>query len=162
MTHSPHRPLLSDLLRVIGIGQTQEYAGLRLSLLALEVYADGCILIVLLQRTQPVQAPDDEDYQRRFPILGQVAVTMTDDCGGEYTGAMAERGSSSQPGFWKGRGQFSCTPTLDPAAQELRIDIPTVTWQYMEEIEQGEMRYVPGETIYGPWSFTIQIPAAEP
>ena len=31
-----------------------------------------------------------------------------------------------------------------------------------KEIEQGEMRYVPGETIYGPWSFTIQIPAAEP
>ncbi|HKT37479.1 MAG TPA: hypothetical protein VJR48_03850, partial [Ktedonobacterales bacterium] len=132
MTHLPHRPLLSDLLRVIGIGQTQEYEGLRLSLLALEVYADGCILTVLLQRDQPIQEHDDEDIHRRIPILGEVAVTMADDCGGEYTGAMAERGSSSQPGFWKGRGQFPCTPTLDPAAQELRIEIPAVTWQYME------------------------------
>lgn len=160
MTHPLHRPLLSDLLRVIGIGLTQEYEGLKLSLLALEVYADGCILTILLQRDQPIREHDDGDIHRRIPILGQVAVTMTDDCGGEYTGAMGERGSSSGPGFWKGRSQFICMPTLDPAARELHIEIPTVTWQYMEETEQEDIRKVPGETIYGPWNFTIQLPAA--
>ena len=51
----PSRILLRDLLRVIAIGQSQEHKGLRISLLALEVYADGSILTILSSALKPSQ-----------------------------------------------------------------------------------------------------------
>ena len=155
----PSRILLRDLLRVIAIGQSQEHEKLRLSPLALEVYADGCNLTILFQIAQPMPTLDNQ--HPRIRTLDRVEVTMTDGRSTEYTGLLGERGSSSSPDFWQGRGHWVCTPTLNPVAHRLRIEIPIVQWLYMEETEQGNMRRVPGETTHGPWNFSVQIPAAE-
>jgi hypothetical protein len=147
-------PQLRDLLRVIPIGQTQEHEGLTLTPLALEVYTDGCLLTVLLQRAQSVSLP-----LGRFARIKQVDVTMTDDRGGVYMGQMHGHSGSSLPGFWQGRSQCACTPTLDPESRALHIEIPSVHWDYMEETEQGDLGRIPGEITNGPWIFFIQLPA---
>ena len=45
---------LRELLRVIAIDQSQEHEGLKISLLALDVYDDGCQLKLLLRRAEAV------------------------------------------------------------------------------------------------------------
>lgn len=147
----PSRPQLRDLLRVIAVGQSQKHDGLVLTLLALEVYTDGCLLTVLLQRARSVQEPADQ-----FARMETVEVTMMDDQGGAYTGELHGHSGSSWADFWQGRGQCICRPTLDPQARALRIEIPSIGWTYWKETEQGEMRTVPGELTKGPWIFSIQ------
>jgi len=149
----PTYPECRDLVRVIAIGQSQQHEELVLSLLALEVYADGCLLTTLLQRARAEPMPHD-----RLARLGQVTVTMTDDRGGVYTGELYVGSSSSVPEFWQGRAQCACTPTLDPAARALRIEIPAVQWSYLDETEPGDLRWLPEEIMPGPWIYSVRFP----
>jgi hypothetical protein len=152
-------PLLRDLARVIPIGERQQHEGLTLTALALEVYADGCLLTVLLQRSLIDSTPPDQ--VPRFGIFGNVTVTMTDDRGGVYTGFLHGSSGSAVADFWEWRAQFACTPTLDPAARALRIEIPAVQWSYREHTEQGDLLRVMDEMMPGPWIFSVRLPAVE-
>lgn len=148
----PTYPQLRDLLHVIAIDQSQEHEGLRISLLALEVFADGCKLTILLQRAQAVPVSHEQ--------LQHADVNITDDHDGVYAGDMSDLHGSFGPDFWEYRVTYSFMPTLDPAAHELRIEVPAVQvgalgWPRAHRDPQS-----PGETMHGPWSFSIQIPAA--
>ena len=105
--------------------------------------------------------PTLDDQYRGIRTLEHVEVTMTDDRDGVYTGRLNGHSASSSEDFWQGRGNWVCTPTLNPAAHQLHIEIRTVQWLYLEDTEQGKRRRVPGETMHGPWNFSPQIPAAE-
>jgi len=122
---------------------------------ALEVYADGCLLTLLLQRARA--QPDPRDQVAR---LGQITVTMTDDHDHVYPGRLHGSSGFYQPGLWEERSQCAFTPTLDPAARTLRIEIAAIEWTYAEETAQGERRSMPGEVAHGPWAFSVQLPAA--
>lgn len=151
MTQPPTYPQLRDLLRVIAIDQSQEHGGLKLSLLALEVYEDGCTLTLLLQRAQAIPV----SYER----LQHADVNITDDRGALYVGDLSNLHGSFGPDFWQYRATCAFTPTLDPAARELRIEIPSAQVGGLGWLRAHRDAQSPGETTYGPWNFAIQLPA---
>ena len=152
--HRPTPPLLRNVLRVIPINQSQEHEGLTLTAVALEVYADGCLLRSLLQRV--CAEPDPRD---QFARLGDITVTMTDDHENRYAGQLLGSSGSYRPGYWEERARCEFTPTLDPAARALRIEIAAIQWTYAEETAQGELHRVPGESRHAPWIFSVELPA---
>lgn len=151
----PSSPLeMSNLRRVIPIAQTQGRDEVLITLLALEVYANGCVLTSLLRI-----APGTTGIQERFGHPSFTPV-MTDDLGNSYAGATRAVRMQSGSDFWEGRAECICLPMLDPRARELHIEIPELAWDRAEWSEQGLTGYVPGETTPGPWQFRILIDPA--
>lgn len=148
------RPQLRDLLRVIAIGQSQEHEGLKITALALELYSDGSLLTILLQRAQPFPMP-----AYHYARLGQVGVTLKDDRGSVYSGQLHEHSGSSSQDFWEGRCQCAFTPILATEARTLQIEISAIHWIYMEETDQGILHKESGDVTTGPWVFSVQVPA---
>lgn len=145
---------LRELLRVIAIDQSQEHDGLSISLLTLDVYDDGCQLKLLLRRAEAVPVSQQQ--------LQHADVNIVDDRGAMYVGAMSDLDGRFGPDFWQDSNIYTFMPTLDPTARELRIEIASVQtgalgWAWTHRDPQSS-----GVTTYGPWRFTIQIPAAEP
>jgi hypothetical protein len=147
-------PLFRDLLSVVPIAEHQEHEGVTLTAVALEVYTDGSLLTLLLQR-----APAAPDLREQFARLGEITVTMTDDHDNVYAGQLHGSSGSYRPGLWEERARCAFTSTLNPAARALRIEIADIRWHYAEETEQGEPRRVPGEVRNGPWIFSVRLPA---
>lgn len=152
MTQPPTYPQLRVLLRVIAINQSQEHEGLKLSLLALEVYEDGCKLMLLLQRAQAVPVSHEQ--------LQHVDIDITDDRGTKYVGDLGVLHGSFGPDFWHYRVTCTFMPTLNPAPHVLRIGIPSVQVDALGWVLAHRDAQSPGETKYGPWNFSIQLPAA--
>ncbi|HEX5548798.1 MAG TPA: hypothetical protein VFX24_15420 [Ktedonobacterales bacterium] len=143
---------LRELLRVIAIGQTQEHKGLRISLLTLDIYDDGCQLKLLLLRDEAVPVSHQQ--------LQHADVNVTDDRGAVYVGAMSVLDGRFGLDFWQYRNTYTFMPTLDPAARELRIEIPAVQTGALGWANAHRDAQSPGETTHGPWSFIVQLPAA--
>src|SRR6185312_12791880 len=99
---------LRDLLRVIAIDQSQEREGLKISLLALEVYADGCKLKLLLRRAEALPVSQQQ--------LQHADVNITDDRGAVYGGDVSDFEGRFTPDSWQYHVTFAFMPTLDPAA----------------------------------------------
>jgi hypothetical protein len=159
--HGPTPPLFPappfrDLLRVIAIAERQEHEDVTLTAVALEVYADGCLLTLLLQRTRAEPDPRDP-----FARLGDITVTMMDDHDHVYAGQVQGSSGGARLGFWDGRAQCAFTPTLDPAAAAVRIEMAAIQWTYALETAQGEHQWVQGDVTPGPWIFSVSLPAAE-
>jgi Clp amino terminal domain, pathogenicity island component len=148
-------PPFHDLLRVIAIAERQQHEDVTLTAVALEVYADGCLLTLLLRRVRAEPDPRDP-----FARLGQITVTMTDDHDHGYAGHVQGSNGGARPGFWDGRAQCAFTPTLDPAAGAVRIEITAIQWTYALETAQGEHQWVQGDVTPGPWIFSVRLPAA--
>ncbi|HEY1388457.1 MAG TPA: hypothetical protein VGF38_07925 [Ktedonobacterales bacterium] len=144
---------LHELLRVIAIDQSQEHDGLKISLLILDVYDDSCQLKLLLRRAEAVPVP----HQR----LQHADVSVTDDRGAVYVGDMSVLDGRFGPDFWQHSNRYTFVPTLDPAARELRIEIPSVQTGALGWTRAHIDARSPGVTTHGPWGFTIQLPAAE-
>lgn len=149
----PTYPELRDLIRVIAIDQSQEHGGLKIFLLALEVYADGCNLKLLLQRAEAVPVSQER--------LQHADVNVTDEHGAVYVGAVSDFHGSFTADSWQYQVTFAFTPTLDPAARELRIEVPAVQTGALGWARAHRDARSPGETTPGPWNFTVQIPAVE-
>jgi hypothetical protein len=146
------RPQLRDLQRVIAIGQSQEREGLKITALALEVYADGCLLTVSLLHTPTVSNPDGSIAHPEM-----FEVSMKDDLGNLYSGQVRGLKAWTESDFWQGRGECLCAPALVPDAHELHIEILNVQWMRWEETDQWTTRVVPDETTYGPWGFFVRF-----
>jgi hypothetical protein len=147
-------PPFHDLVRVIPIAERQEHEEVTLTAVALEVYADGCLLTLLLQRARAEPDPRDP-----FARLGDATVTMTDDQDHVYAGQVHGSSAVSRLGFWDGRAQCAFVPTLDPAAGTVRIEIAAIQWTYALETAQGEQHWVHGDVTPGPWIFSVRLPA---
>jgi len=151
-----NHPNLRELVRVVGIGQSQERSGLLVSLLSLEVYKDGCLLLVLMQSHHSKFPPPAQMSEfANFPVL------VTDDRGGQYTVPPVLSGQLIEPGYREVRGQWLWTPPLDPEARTVRVEIPAVAWQLWIVDETRQMQVVPGDHIAGPWIFTFGVSAAQ-
>lgn len=149
----PTYPELRDLLRVIAIDQSQEHDGLKISLLALEVYDDGCKLKLLLGRAEALPVSQQQ--------LQHVDINITDDHGAVYGGDASDLDGRFKPDSWQYRVTFAFMPTLDPAARELRIEVPFVQTGALGWERGHRDAQLPGETAHGPWNFTVQLPAVE-
>src|SRR6185437_15151444 len=93
---------LRELLRVIAIDQEQEHDGLKISLLALDVYDDGCQLKLLLRRAEAVPV----SYQQ----LQHADVNIVDDRGAVYAGDMSDLDGRFGPEFWQYRNTYTFMP----------------------------------------------------
>jgi hypothetical protein len=143
---------LRELLRVIAIDQSHEYDGLRISLLTLDVYDDACQLKLLLRRAEAVPVSQER--------LQHVDVNITDNRGAAYVGDMSDLEGRFGPDFWQYRNTCTFVPTLDPAAHELRIEIPAMQTGALGWARALIDPQSPSITTHGPWSFAIQLPAA--
>jgi hypothetical protein len=152
VTQRPTYAQLRELLRVIAIDQSQEHEGLMISLLTLDVYDDGCQLKLLLRRDHALPVSQQQ--------LQHADVNITDDRGAVYVGDMSVLDGRFGPEYWQYTNTYTFMPTLDPAAHELRIEIPSVQTGALGWAETIRDPQSPGVTTHGPWSFTIQLPAA--
>lgn len=150
------RPQLRQLKRVIPIAQSQQHDEILVTLLALEVYADGCVITTLLQAI-----PEPGIPLNRFGVAW-FTVTFRDDLGTSYSGTLCGSSSSSRGGCWQGRAACECTPTLDPGARKIWIDIAALRWERWQGELDGEGGLTPGETTLGPWRFTVAVTDISP
>src|SRR5262249_42555067 len=151
-----NRPNLRELVRVVGIGQSREHNGLLISLLSLEVYKDGCLLLVLMQSNRPEFPPPGQ-----LPELVNFPVPVTDDRGGQYTVLPVLSSELTEPGYSEMRGQWLWTRPLDHDARTVQIEIPAVVWELRLMDETHQMQVVPGGHIPGPRVFTFGVSAAQ-
>ena len=154
------RPNLRELVRVVGIGQSQEHNGLFVSLLSLEVYKDGCLLLVLMQ-SHPAEFP----AMVEMPEFTDFPVLVSDDRGGQYTVRPSIGGQLQEPGYREVRASWLWTAPLDAEAHTVRIEIPAVVWQLTimddtdtdTDADTRQWQVVPGDHIPGPWVFTFAV-----
>lgn len=142
---------MSDLLRVIPIAQTQQRGEVLITLLALEVYANGCVMTSLLRI-----APGTVGIHERFGYPS-FKLVLQDDRGTSYASTPQGASGYNASDFWQGRAECSFLPTLDPLARELAIEIPELVWQRAAWSEEGLTGHIPGETTPGPWIFRVAI-----
>lgn len=147
--------LWREVQRVIPVAQTQQQGEVEITMLAIEVYADGCVLTTSLR-----VVPGTPGIPERFAHM-EFMVTMADDRGGSYAGQVDAMRTQSGPDFWQGRAECAVTPALAPNARELRIEIPELRWRRQETTENGVTQMVPGEITPGPWRFTVRFPPAQ-
>lgn len=149
----PQEPRFDELVRVIPIAQTQREDKVAVTLPELEVYADGCLLTILVQIMS--YTPHSGELSSE---LSWFTFTMTDDRGTSYTGTLHAIRSRTIGDLWQGRGECWCVPTLQPAARTLRIAIPELRWERREYLPEGGVKRVPSETTYGPQIFSVNLP----
>ena len=139
-------PALRELLRVVPIAQAQRHGDVEAIALALEVYADGFVVTVLLQAVgQPGLTQGSPD----------LPLTATDDRGGHYTSRMHGGSGGGGPQRWQWRLARSFTPVLDPAARELRLEAAEFHWL---RPDPAQRTLTPAERVPGPWTFTVALP----
>jgi hypothetical protein len=147
-----NRPNLRELVRVLGIGQSQEHNGLLVSLLSLEVYKDGCLLLVLMQ-SHPAEFP----ASGHMPEFADFPVLAGDDRGGQYRVHPSLDGQLTEPDYREVRASWLWESPLDPEARSVRIEIPAVVWQIRIMDGTRQMQMVPGDQVQGPWVFTFEV-----
>ncbi len=96
----------SPLVRVIGIGQQAEDAGIRVELIAMEIRELGAILYW-------------KAYTFEEGLLGEPVVTMSDDRGRSYTSLPMGGGG----GGYRWKGETGIQPAPDTEARMLQVSI---------------------------------------
>lgn len=145
-------PFYHRLLSVIPILRAHRHGAFELTVVSLEVYSDSVLLVLWVQAIPKV--PDGAVVQP----LAWVTITLADDQGTQYTGGQVVSTTNTGPGYYHGRVEYQFSPTLNPAAHELRVSVPELRWEYHEMDEAGQpVRRVWGEEE-PPWAFTLQLP----
>ena len=143
-------PTLETFVRVVAIGQTRRHTDLALTLLSTELYTDGFLLHMLLLLDKERPLPPSRGRHTPSPVdVPRPTFVVSDDRGNEY---------SVWPSAWSGvrrkwRIVTQYSPALDPAARELRVAIPTLRW---EGIDQQPSRST-AEVQPGSWRFVIPL-----
>ncbi len=140
-------PALRQLVRVLPIAQVQRHGNVEAIALALEVYADGFVVTLLLQAT------GEAEFRQGSPDL---PLTATDDRGGRYTSRMHGGSGGGHPQHWQWRLTRSFTPALDPAARELRLEAAEFHWL---RPDPAQRTLTPASAVPGPWTFTVALPS---
>ncbi len=96
-------PRLHQLVHVVPIGQTQEYGGVAVLALTLEVYEAGFVATFQIQSLGSGPDLGDADDAERSPRL---ALTATDGRGGHYTSQPYEGRGFGQGRDWQWRGAY--------------------------------------------------------
>ncbi len=128
------RPEIRELLTVIPIAQTQTAAGIDVTLLSLESYRSG--FIVLGQHSAKYGEHGPDNIWHAIPVI-----TAVDDLGNDYQ-------------WWPtggNRNRFECqfAPALDPNARELTLTITVIRWTFFQEHRH--------QMDEGPWVFHVSL-----
>lgn len=154
-------PFYHRLLRVIPIQRSHREGIFELTVVALEVYDESCLLSCW------IQAVSDDPERRLIQPLEWISLSLSDDQGTVYSigqGNSSGRRLSSTAvgaGYFTGRIQCELTPTLNPEARALNITVAELLWEHVENDQRDRQ---PVDEIVGaegiPWSFTVDLPAS--
>lgn len=145
-------PFVHRLLRVIPIAQTYREGAFELTVVSLEVYEDSCLMPLWVQAV-----PKDVDIKFIQPQT-HLTVQIRDDLGTVYVGESGLRTGGIGAGYYYQRAEYRFSPTLNPAAQALHVDVPELRWEYFEQVHRNPG---PGKRLWGDvdatWSFTVSL-----
>ncbi len=145
------QPKHTELVRVIPVAQRQIHQNTELLLLSLEVYTDGFILQGRLRRKTELPLPPTQ-----YCMPAHLHMIMaSDDLGTQFHGL--PQGGGGSEGIWRFSHAF--TPQLDPAARELRLELPELRWHIHDRADHKQPPQQ--EVVPGPWTFTIPLTAGE-
>ncbi len=146
-------PFVHRLLRVIPLAQTYRKGAFELTVVSLEVYEDSCLMPLWVQAV-----PKDVDIKFIQPQT-HLTVQIRDDLGTVYVGESGPRTGGIGAGYYYQRAEYRFSPTLNPAAQALHVDVPELRWEYFEQDHRNPI--VPGKRLWGDvdatWSFTVLL-----
>lgn len=153
-------PFYHRLLRVIPIQRSHREGIFELTVVALEVYDESCLMSCW------IQAVSDDPERRWIQPLAWITFSLSDDQGTVYSNGQGHsrgyRLSSTAlgAGYYHGRIEYDFTPTLNPKARALNITVSEMLWEHVENVQRGRQ---PIDEIVGaegiPWSFTVDLPA---
>lgn len=136
---------LTDLRRVIAVADTREEGPLRLTLLSLELYADGVVAQFLV-----VQEREPAEHRHGLPDL---TATARDDLGTLYNDRpYGGSGSVTPAGSAQWRMAHAFSPAVPSAAKELLIRVDGVAW-----LEHSDNALVETSRTGGPWEYTVKL-----
>lgn len=154
-------PFYHRLLRVIPIERSHREGSFELTVVALEVYDESCLMSCW------IQAVSDDPERRLIQPLAWVTFALSDDQGTVYSnGEGHSRGyrlstTANGAGYYLGRIVYDFAPTLNPAARALNITVAELLWEHVENDQRGRQ---PVDEIVGaegvPWSFTVDLTAS--
>ena len=126
-------PALRGSIRLLPVAQTRLYAGTTITLIALEVYADGFLAdFRLLLGSSRLANP-------------QLLVRCRDDRGGHYQAWKKRRRGGRAPRHERWSLTYRFAPALDPRARELQVTVMEV-WSWGRKASRP-----------GPWAFTVAL-----
>lgn len=152
-------PFYHRLLRVIPIQRSHREGVFELTVVALEIYDESCLMSCWLQ------AVSDNPDLRLIQPLSWATLSLSDDQGTVYsTGQGQSRGhrisnTNVGAGYFTGRIECEFTPTLNPAARALTITVSDLLWEYFEPGPSGPTRDEILRAEGVPWSFRVDLPA---
>ena len=123
-------PPVGSLVQVLSLEQMKVYGAITITLLSLELYAQGFVLLTRLQSQEPMP----------FPHV--TSVIATDDRGGRYRGGSYGGGATDR----EARMAYRFWPALDPAARIVEFHFADIRWNRAVEELQG-----------GPWTCTVTL-----
>ena len=137
---------LTEVMRVIAVNHARENGPLRITLLALELYADGVVAqFLVVQQRGPIEA-------KRYGMPDFRAVAH-DDAGTTYHDrSYGGSGSASRSGVAYWRMSHAFAPPVPTTAREIVIRIEDLAWR---EHKDGEM--VETSRIAGPWEYAVRL-----
>lgn len=146
-------PFSRRLLRVIPIGRSYREGSCELTVIALEVYAESCVMTGWLRA---VALSADE---RALQPLAWVTLSLSDDLGARYSTEQLASATSIDSGYFHGRLNYEFRPTLNPAARTLQVMVSELRWEHWErsapDDEAALYRHWGEEGT--PWGFTIDL-----
>ena len=157
-TPQPH-----ELLLVVPVVQTRALAEGSLTIVSLEVYAEGFLVHSQMRyadKRGTDAAPDAKAapgiWRRGDFASPEVLFEATDDRGGTYgCWSGGGYGGGAAPGEMLWRRDYVFAPTLDPAARSLRLAISAVEW-----LSYGPATASPTIEATQPVGWTFSIPLA--
>jgi len=137
---------LTDVTRVIAVNAARESGPVRITLLSLELYADGAVAqFLVVQQRGPAEAKGYGMPDFRAKARDDAGTTYHDR---SYSGS----GSASPSGLAYWRVSHAFAPAVPSTAHEIVVRIDDLGWR---EHKDGEM--VETSRIAGPWEYAIRL-----
>ncbi len=141
-------PRLVDLQRVLGVGRTLTVDDVGISLLAVEVYADG--LSIPLEIQLRGERSFDLGLIPEYEPGLNLAWHVSDDLGTRYTAWPLSAGGTA----FRWRLHFAFAPQIPRSARVLRINIDEISLRRLTSHGSNDVR----EYLWrGPWQFDVRL-----
>ncbi len=140
---------LTEVRRVIAVGQTRAVGDAALTLLSFEIYADGAVAQFLVAQRRPPDAPPDSFGMPSFrPALSD---GRTQYASRSYGGS----GGAGRPGemvHWRMAQAFA--PAVPEDVRSLKVSVQTIAWL---GAAPTPTELVETSHLTGPWEWEIEL-----
>jgi hypothetical protein len=157
-TPQPHH-----LLRVLPIARTRDLGAGNITLISLEIYAEGFLVHTQMRHTRERAdrtghggAGESSTWRRAEVASPEVIFQAGDDRGGTYgCWSSGGYGGGAAPDEMLWRRDYVFAPALNPAAAELRLIVTTIEW-----VRYGTGAPQPTVEESEPIDWTVAVPLA--